>query len=146
MERLHRLPVPWPPVLRGLEKLGLAPKGPVVFECVGIPGMLDDIIASAPFFSRVIVVGVCMGPDRIRPAMAVNKELDLRFVLGYSPLDFRDTLHRLAEGRLNAGPLLTGQVGLDGVNAAFDALAVADVHAKVLIDPAETGDALVPDP
>jgi threonine dehydrogenase-like Zn-dependent dehydrogenase len=146
MDRLHRLPIPWPPVLRGLEKLGLAPKGPVVFECVGVPGMLDDIIASAPFFSRVIVVGVCMGPDRIRPAMAINKELDLRFVLGYSPLDFRDTLHRLAEGRLNAGPLLTGHVGLDGVNAAFDALAVADVHAKVLIDPAETGDALVPDP
>jgi threonine dehydrogenase-like Zn-dependent dehydrogenase len=97
--------------------------------------MLDDIITSAPFFTRVVVVGVCMGPDRIRPAMAVNKEIEMRFVLGYSPLDFRDTLHRLAEGKLDGGSLVTGTVGLDGVNGAFDALAAADVHAKVLIDP-----------
>jgi threonine dehydrogenase-like Zn-dependent dehydrogenase len=143
MERLHRLPIPWPYVFRGVEKLGLGPRGPVVFECVGTPGMLDDIITSAPFFSRVIVVGVCMGPDHIRPAMAINKELDLRFVLGYSPLDFRDTLHRLAEGKLNAGSLVTGTVGLDGVNSAFDALATADVHAKVLVDPGEAGDSVV---
>jgi threonine dehydrogenase-like Zn-dependent dehydrogenase len=145
MERLHRLPIPWPYVFRGIEKLGLGPRRPIVFECVGAPGILDEIITSTPFFSRVIVVGVCMGPDRIRPAMAINKELDLRFVLGYSPLDFRDTLHRLAEGKLNAGPLVTGQVGLDGVDAAFDALASADVHAKVLIDPTAPGDSLVPE-
>ena len=145
MERLHRLPIPWPYLFRGFEKLGLGPRGPVVFECVGIPGILDDIITSAPFFSRVIVVGVCMGSDRIRPAMAINKELDLRFVLGYSPLDFRDTLYRLADGKLNARPLVTGQVGLDGVNAAFDVLAGADAHAKVLIDPGAAGDALIPE-
>lgn len=146
MERLHRLPIPWPYVFRGIEKLGLGPRGPVVFECVGLPGLLDDIMTSAPFFSRVMVVGVCMGSDRIRPAMAVNKELDLRFVLGYSPLDFRNTLHRLADGKLNAGPLVTGKVGLDGVNAAFDALAVADVHAKVLVDPGASGASLVAEP
>ncbi len=144
MERLHRLPIPWPPVLRGLERLGLGPRRPVVFECVGVPGILDDIITSAPFFSRVIVVGVCMGPDRIRPAMAINKELDLRFVLGYSPLDFRDTLYRLAEGKLYGGSLVTGTVGLDGVSGAFDALAAADVHAKVLIDPADTAGISLP--
>jgi threonine dehydrogenase-like Zn-dependent dehydrogenase len=145
MERLQRLPIPWPYVLRGVERLGLGPRGPVVFECVGVPGMLDDIITSAPFFSRVIVVGVCMGSDRIRPALAVNKELDLRFVLGYTPLDFRDTLYRLADGRLYAGSLVTGTVGLEGVNGAFDALAAADVHAKVLIDPGETADSRLPE-
>ncbi|HOW94490.1 MAG TPA: hypothetical protein PLF91_08370, partial [Mycolicibacterium fallax] len=30
----------------------------------------------------------------------------------------------------------TGQVGLDGVAAAFAALAVPEGHAKILIDPA----------
>ena len=49
--------------------------------------------------------------------MAINKETDLRFVLGYTPLEFRDTLHMLAEGTLDATPLLTGQVGLEGVGA-----------------------------
>jgi threonine dehydrogenase-like Zn-dependent dehydrogenase len=145
MERLQRLPIPWPYVFRGIERLGLGPRGPVVFECVGVPGMLDDIITSAPFFSRVIVVGVCVGPDRIRPAMAVSKELDLRFVLGYTPLDFRDTLDRLADGKLPAGAVVTGTVGLEGVNGAFDALASADVHAKVLIDPGEIANPRLPE-
>ena len=62
--------------------------------------MIDQIIGSAPLFSRVVVVGVCMGADRIRPAMAINKEIDLRFVVGYTPLEFRDTLHMLAEGKV----------------------------------------------
>ena len=41
-----------------------------------------------------------MGTDHIRPAMAINKEIDLRFVVGYTPLEFRDTLHMLAEGKV----------------------------------------------
>jgi len=70
--------------------------------------------------------------------MAINKEVDLRFVVGYTPLEFRDTLHMLAEGKIHAAAMLTGIVGLPGVNAAFDALADADRHAKILIDPTST--------
>jgi len=135
MEKLQRLPVPWQHVWRTIDALGIKPKSPVIFECVGVPGVLDGVIASAPLFSRVIGVGVCMGEDRIRPSMAINKEIDLRFVVGYTPLEFRDTLHMLADGKLDATPLLTGLVGLDGVPAAFDALAKPEQHAKILIDP-----------
>ena len=88
-----------------------------------------------PLFSRVVVVGVCMGSDHIRPSMAINKEIDLRFVLGYTPLEFRDTLHMLADGKVDVTPLITGTVGLSGVEAAFDALGDPEAHAKILIDP-----------
>jgi threonine dehydrogenase-like Zn-dependent dehydrogenase len=76
-----------------------------------------------------------MGADRIRPAMAINKEVDLRFVLGYTPIEFRDTLHMLAEGKVDPGPLVTGVVGLGGVESAFGALADPETHAKILVDP-----------
>jgi threonine dehydrogenase-like Zn-dependent dehydrogenase len=89
-------------------------------------------------FSRVVVVGVCVGPDRFEPAMAINKEIDLRFVIGYTPLEFRDTLHMLAEGDVDPRPLITGGVGLEGVDAAFTALADPERHAKILIDPHST--------
>jgi threonine dehydrogenase-like Zn-dependent dehydrogenase len=137
VEKLRRLPVvPWHQVWRVADKLGAAtPKHPVVFECVGVPGVIEEIISSAPIYSRVVVVGVCMEPDRFRPAMAINKEIDLRFVLGYTPLEFRDALHLLADGKIDAAPMITGTVGLDGVADAFDALADPEVHAKVLIDP-----------
>jgi threonine dehydrogenase-like Zn-dependent dehydrogenase len=127
--------VPWHHVWRVAETLGATPKRPVIFECVGVPGMLDGVITGAPLFSRVVVVGVCMEPDRIRPAMAISKEIDLRFVLGYTPLEFRDTLYMLAEGKVNAAPLVTGTVGLSGVEGAFHALADPEQHAKIVIDP-----------
>ena len=117
---------------------GAGPKRPIVFECVGVPGIIDGIIAAAPLTSRVVVVGVCMGEDKLRPALANGKEIDLRFVFGYTPLEFRDTLHMLADGKLDAAPLVTGTVGLDGVAAAFDELAGSETHAKILVDPRST--------
>jgi threonine dehydrogenase-like Zn-dependent dehydrogenase len=138
MEKLRAMPVPWEPVWRAGEKLGGKPKHPVIFECVGVPGILDGIIASAPLYSRVVVAGVCMEPDTIRPMMAINKEIDLRFVVGYTPLEFSDTLHLLAEGKVKAAPIATGNVGLPGVEAAFDALARPGQHAKIIIEPASS--------
>ncbi len=136
MDKLQRLPVPWHHVWRAAEALGATtPPSPVIFECVGVPGVIEGIITSAPLFSRVVVVGVCMGPDQLRPAMAINKEIDLRFVLGYTPIEFRDTLHMLAEGKVKAAPLVTGTVGLGGVENAFAALSDPEAHAKILIDP-----------
>jgi threonine dehydrogenase-like Zn-dependent dehydrogenase len=135
MEKLQRLPVGWWHVFRLAVTLGAGPKLPVIFECVGVPGVIESIIDGAPLFSRVVVVGVCVGADQITPAMAINKEIELRFVLGYTPLEFRDTLSMLAEGKVDPQPLLTGTVGLGGVDAAFDALGDPERHAKILIDP-----------
>ncbi|GAA3294639.1 hypothetical protein GCM10020295_19630 [Streptomyces cinereospinus] len=85
-----------------------------------------------------------MGADAIRPSLAVNKELDLRFVVGYTPLEFRDTLHALADGTLDASHLVTGRVGLAGVETAFTALADPETHAKILIDPRLATDQILP--
>lgn len=135
MEKIRKLPG-WEYVYRAADAVGAAgPKRPVIFECVGVPGMIDAVIGSAPLQSRVIVTGVCMNPDTIRPAMAIGKEIDLRFVFGYTPLEFRDTLHMLADGKLDASPLITGKVGLEGVAGAFEALGDPEKHAKILIDP-----------
>jgi threonine dehydrogenase-like Zn-dependent dehydrogenase len=136
-EKLGRLPgVGWWHTWRLAERLGLGPKRPVVFECVGVPGVIASIVDSAPLFSRVVVAGVCVGPDTFTPAMAINKEVDLRFVLGYTPPEFRETLHMLAEGKVDPSPMITGTVGLTGVADAFSDLGDPERHAKILIDPA----------
>lgn len=136
MEKLRRLPLPWWHVFRVAESLGAMPEGPVVFECVGVPGVIDQIIASAPLVTKIVVVGVCMAADQIRPSIAINKEIDLRFVLGYTPREFHDSLTMLAEGKVDGSHLLTGTVGLAGVDSAFTALRDPESHAKILIDPA----------
>jgi threonine dehydrogenase-like Zn-dependent dehydrogenase len=140
IDQMSKLPVGWWHAWRAAEKIGATnPKAPVIFECVGVPGMIDSIMAGAPLFSRIVVVGVCMGADKVRPSMAINKEIELRFVLGYTPLEFRDTLHALADGKIDATPMLTGRVGLDGVATAFDALGDPETHAKIVIDPGLSG-------
>jgi len=47
-------------------------------------------------------------------------------------------LRMLADGKVDPAPLITGTVGLGGVNAAFSALGNPDAHAKILIDPSST--------
>ena len=135
-EKLAKVPLPWWHVWRVAEALGLNPKRPIIFECVGVPGVLQSIIDGAPEMARIVVVGVCMQPDQIEPSVAINKEIDLRFSLGYSPLEFRDTLHLMAQGKVSCEHLITGEVGLDGVDAAFAALGDPNRHAKILVDPA----------
>jgi len=138
-EKVQAVPLPWWHAWRVADKLGALPKRPVIFECVGVPGVLQQIIEGAPLFSRIVGVGVCMQSDKIEPALAINKELEIQFVLGYTPLEFRDTLHMIAEGQVTCAPLITGIVGLDGVNPAFAALRDPEQHAKILIDPKRAG-------
>src|SRR4051794_20821173 len=47
-EKLERLPVGWWHLWRLGEALGAGPKHPVIFECVGVPGVIDSIIDGAP--------------------------------------------------------------------------------------------------
>jgi threonine dehydrogenase-like Zn-dependent dehydrogenase len=107
----------------------------VVFECVGVPGLLDAVMREAPREARVVVAGVCMEDDRIRPIIGINKELSVQFVLGYSPDEFADTLGAIAAGRIPVAPLVTGRVGLADVPAAFATLARPEAHAKILVEP-----------
>jgi len=114
---------------------GPAVRPAVVFECVGVPGVLDELMAASPRGTRIVVVGVCMEPDTIHPMLGISKELNLQFVLAYTPEEFAATLRHLAEGNISASPLLTGEVGLDGVAQAFIDLASPEHHAKILVRP-----------
>jgi threonine dehydrogenase-like Zn-dependent dehydrogenase len=114
---------------------GPAVRPAVVFECVGVPGVLDQIMAAAPRGTRIVVVGVCMEPDTIHPLLGIGKELNLQFVLGYTPDEFAATLRHIAEGEIPTAPLVTGTVGIDGVAHAFTALGSPERHAKILVKP-----------
>ena len=107
----------------------------VIFECVGVPGVIDQIMTGAPPGAKVVVVGVCMERDQIEPMFGINKELNLQFVLGYTPEEFAATLRHIAEGELPVEPLITGKVGVEGVARAFDELASPERHAKILVEP-----------
>jgi 2-desacetyl-2-hydroxyethyl bacteriochlorophyllide A dehydrogenase len=107
----------------------------VVFEAVGVPGILDDVLRRAPIGSRVVVAGVCMQADTVHPFFASAKQLSLQFSMAYEPAEFAESLRAIAEGEIDVAPMITGEVDLSGVLAAFDELSDPDRHCKILATP-----------
>jgi len=107
----------------------------VAFEAIGVPGIIDDAFRRAPMRSRLVVVGVCMERDTVTPFFAIAKELDVRFCMAYDPMEFAASLRSIAEGEIDVAPMITREVGLDGVAQAFDDLANPDRHCKILVVP-----------
>ncbi|BBX99383.1 zinc-binding dehydrogenase [Mycobacterium lacus] len=114
-------------------------KPAVVFEAVGVPGIIDDVLLRARPGTRLVVAGVCMQPDTLHPFFAIAKEINVQFVLAYAPDEFAESLRAIAEGNIDVSPLITGEVGLDGVGAAFDDLADPERHCKILVTPQGAG-------
>ncbi|SPM34211.1 Threonine dehydrogenase or related Zn-dependent dehydrogenase [Mycobacterium rhizamassiliense] len=110
-------------------------KARVVFEAVGVPGIIDDVLRRARPGTRLVVAGVCMEADAVHPFFAIAKEINVQFVLAYTFEEFAESLRSLAEGDIDAAPMITGEVGLDGVGAAFDDLADPERHCKILVTP-----------
>lgn len=110
-------------------------KPAVVFEAVGVPGIIDDVMRRVAHGTRLVVAGVCMQSDTVHPFFAIAKEINVQFVLAYSPEEFADSLRAIAEGDVDVAPVITGEVGLDGVGTAFDDLADPERHCKILVTP-----------
>ena len=114
---------------------GLEVKRPVIFECVGAPGVLQSLAQAAPRGTRIVVAGVCMQTDQIEPFAFIAKEIELRFVLGYTPEEFAGSLTRLAEGKTGYTGAVTRVVSLDETPAAFTALQTDKSQIKILVRP-----------
>jgi len=107
----------------------------VIFEAVGVPGMIDQAMRIAPKDARILVVGACMQQDHIHPMLGIGRELSLQFVLGYTPDEFTSSLHAIADGKVDLSPWITGTVSVDGVPQAFADLGNPEAHAKILVTP-----------
>ena len=110
----------------------------VIFEAVGVPGMVNEAMRVAPRNARILVVGVCMQQDHIYPMLGIRGELSIQFALGYEPGEFASALTAIADGQIDLSAWITGSVGIDGVPQAFADLGNPDAHAKILVTPGLT--------
>jgi threonine dehydrogenase-like Zn-dependent dehydrogenase len=110
-------------------------KPAIIFECVGVPGLLQQVFEGAPRDARIVVVGVCMETDTSEPMLGIMKELNVQYVLGYTPDEFAASLRLIAEGQVDAAAMVTAEVGIEGVAKAFADLANPEVHTKIIVQP-----------
>jgi (R,R)-butanediol dehydrogenase/meso-butanediol dehydrogenase/diacetyl reductase len=107
----------------------------VIFESVGLPGMIQKCVDMAGVQARVVVVGVCMHEDRFLPMIANFKEISIQFVMGYLRSDWRIVLDLLDSGRVDPRALITDEVSLAQLPAAFEGLRKPSTQIKILVRP-----------
>lgn len=107
----------------------------VIFECVGVPGLLRQCIELAGLRGLIVVVGVCRHDDTIMPRAAIRKELSLKFVLGYTDEDFRLSLDLLKAPGFRADEMISARIGFAEMPAMFERLRGPNPEAKVLLQP-----------
>ncbi len=114
---------------------GQSVKRPVIFECVGAPGVVQALALAAPAGTRIVVAGVCMETDHLEPLVFITKEIELRYVLGYSAEEFATSLRNLAEGATRYGEIISSVVPLEETPAAFTRLQTDKSQIKILVAP-----------
>ncbi len=116
------------------EQFGDATGGEVdmIFECVGVPGLIQQCIEMAPRHCRIVGVGVCEQADSFMPFMALVKELQFQFAIAYTRDDFETVIAMLAQARIDASAMVTDIIPLEEMPAAFEALRTPSRQCKVL--------------
>ena len=106
---------------------------PVVFECVGRPGVAQEILSTVPRRGLVVVVGNALEASTLDQVMAFNKELDICFSSNFTRREFGETLRHIADGAIDVSPLITAVVRPEDTPAAFEALRDPESHAKIVV-------------
>ncbi|MGC0317796.1 hypothetical protein [Kitasatospora acidiphila] len=102
------------------------------------PGSVAVVLGLGPIGLGVVAVLKARGRGpvvAVDPGVVAGKELDIRGSFGGSPGEYRQTLRDVAEGRIDAGAVITGVTGLGGLAWAIAELGEPERHAKIVVDP-----------
>lgn len=107
----------------------------LICECVGLPGMLQQIVSGAGFDSRIVMGGYCMEPEQLYVFSAQNKRLNIQFAAGEEPEDMDLALRTIADGKIDISAWLGETIGLSGVAGAVADLSGPTAPVRTVVDP-----------
>ena len=107
----------------------------VIFECVGAPGLMQDLIGSCEFMARIFAAGGWHGKDSVSVMDATHKGVTIQFGGGPHPQDWYGTLDAVCAGRLDPLPSIGRVIGLDEVPAALDDVRKSVGPPRIIVRP-----------
>jgi (R,R)-butanediol dehydrogenase/meso-butanediol dehydrogenase/diacetyl reductase len=113
----------------------LGGKADIVFECVGVPGLIAQAVEQLRNRGTILLLGLCTRPDSFVSFRMLSKEIRLVTSAFFTLADFEDSLDALAAGAPEPRRLVTDTIGLAAVPETFAALKHRTAQCKVLIDP-----------
>jgi threonine dehydrogenase-like Zn-dependent dehydrogenase len=109
--------------------------GCVVFECVGIPGVLDSIVKGCERGTRIFSAGGPPEGEHLHTMTAKRKGLNIQFGGGPSITHWNEAFDEVCSGRLDVTPMVGRIVGLDEVPTALDDARDANGAARIIVVP-----------
>lgn len=109
--------------------LGGAPQ--IVFECVGVEGMLSKAVMHAAQFGKIVSLGFCTSPDPVMPAMASYKCVSIQFAVGYTMKEFIYIADQMDKGHADPKAIVTNNIGLEDLPGMFARLRGPNEETKV---------------
>jgi threonine dehydrogenase-like Zn-dependent dehydrogenase len=113
----------------------VAMKGCVVFECVGVPGVLDGIIRGCERGTRIFSAGGPPEGEHLHTMTAKRKGLNLQFGGGPSITHWNEAFEAVCTGTIDVRPMAGRAVGLDDVPRALDDARDARGPARIIVVP-----------
>lgn len=123
----------------------LSPYGPIhglgskratlIYECVGKPGMLKQIMNSVGFGARIVIGGFCLEPEELYVPSGQMRRLKIYFAAGEEQQDLDLALRSIADGKVDIASWVGARIGLNGVNAALHAMGSATAPVRTVVDP-----------
>jgi (R,R)-butanediol dehydrogenase / meso-butanediol dehydrogenase / diacetyl reductase len=119
----------------GSAERGLGGKADIVFECVGIPGLIDQAVQQVRNRGTVLLLGLCTRPDPINSFAMLSKEVKLITSAFFTVPEYQASLDALAAGAIEPRLLVTDTISLAETPEVFESLKRRTDQCKVLIAP-----------
>jgi (R,R)-butanediol dehydrogenase / meso-butanediol dehydrogenase / diacetyl reductase len=119
----------------GSAERALGGKADIVFECVGIPGLIDQAVQQVRNQGTILLLGLCTRPDPINSFAMLQKEVRLVTSAFFTRQEYEAALNALAEGAIEPRLLVTDTISLAETPEVFETLKRRTEQCKVLIAP-----------
>jgi (R,R)-butanediol dehydrogenase / meso-butanediol dehydrogenase / diacetyl reductase len=116
--------------------LALGGKADIVFECVGIPGLIEQAVGQVRNRGTILLLGLCTKPDTFNSFAMLSKEVRLITSAFFTRGEYEAALDVLNAGAAEPRLLVTDTISLADTPARFEALRTRSHDCKILIAPA----------
>jgi (R,R)-butanediol dehydrogenase/meso-butanediol dehydrogenase/diacetyl reductase len=113
----------------------LGGKADLVFECVGLPGLIDQAVQQVRNRGTILLLGLCTRPDPINSFAMLSKEVRLVTSAFFTVPEYQASLEALASGAIEPRLLVTDTIALADTPQVFESLKQRTSQCKVLIAP-----------
>lgn len=119
----------------GSAERALGGKADIVFECVGLPGLIAQGVDQVRPRGTILLLGLCTRPDTFNSFAMLSKEVRLVTSAFFTVQEYEAALAALEQGALAPRLMVTGTIPLADVPTVYEALKQRTEECKVMIAP-----------